>query len=206
MAERRTQNLRLRPRILLPSFLEGAGPDFGEFPSGLTSASSTYDASRTSRRVPSLASGGSFDAPKYSSGSTHAFLGRVHLDNARADKKSNIPAARRLRQVRIRPIANATAELQAPKRVTQKRRPAKAVRSPTRRVIFLHVTPTTWGDRENFSELAVWVPPGRTYRNRGRRLERLFQNGGWIGCRGTLWVHGFAWAHESVWRSRARPR
>jgi hypothetical protein len=52
-----------------------------------------------------------FAAQKKKAGSTRTFLGRMRLDNARAEPKPNIPAARRLRQVRIvrslrrRPIA-----------------------------------------------------------------------------------------------------
>ncbi len=42
-------------------------------------------------------------------------------------------------------------------------RPAKAVRSPTHRVIFQHVTPTTWGSREKISKTLLGASrPGPT--------------------------------------------
>jgi hypothetical protein len=53
--------------------------------------SSIYDGRRTFRRVLTRAQSGSFVAEKFSSGSTHPFVGRVHLDNARAEKNQAFP-------------------------------------------------------------------------------------------------------------------
>jgi hypothetical protein len=67
-------------------------------------------------------------------------LDTIRLDIARADKKPTIPAARRLRSVqRIRHLERRTSHARSETTESQtghtQRRPAKPVRSPTRRVI-----------------------------------------------------------------------
>jgi hypothetical protein len=149
-----------------------------------------YDACRTLVEVLNPAPSDSFVATKKALWNDKQIPAILNLDHARADTKPNIPAARRLRQVRIRPKRQRDGRTLLKRRHARlksdspKRRPAKAVRSPTRRVIFLHVTPTTRSVRKEHHGALRPGPP---------RTEMI---GFWIcdfGLRGRL-----AFQHDEI--------
>jgi hypothetical protein len=131
-----------RAFLFLPSLLEdfgelsraAEGPGvWGAFEPGaraeLQPGGMLYDAYRTPEQILTLAPAIGFVTQKKRSGTTRPFVGRVNLDNARAEQKSNIPAARR-----PGPCGSVASRTRRPNHLAPTDRPAKAVRSPTRRL------------------------------------------------------------------------